>query len=117
MCECDHAENLGTGEDFEYRTSSDEFAAMRCRRCGLIYLNPRTDASEFSTIYPPDDHAFEFSSEEFGFVYQAGRRFEANRLLGWCKNLPDEVRIIDIGFAAGFHLELLRDFGQKGWTV
>ena len=117
LCETIDAETLGTGEDFEYRTSPDEFSAMRCRLCGLVYLSPRPALSEFAKIYPPDYHAFEFSPEEFGFVYKVRRRLEANRLLSWCKNLPETARIIDIGCGDGFHLKLLREFGKKTWTL
>jgi SAM-dependent methyltransferase len=117
LCETGDAEILGTGEDFEYRTSPDEFSAMRCRACGLVYLSPRPDVSEFARIYPPNYHAFEFSSEEFGFVFKVRRRLEARRLLSWCRNLPLDARIIDIGCGDGFHLELLRDFGGKNWTI
>lgn len=117
LCETIDAENLATGADFEYHTSPDQFAAMRCRECGLVYLNPRPVLEEFARIYPPDYHAFDFSSEEFGFVYKVRRRLEANRLLKWCENLPENARIIDIGCGDGFHLELLRDFGRKTWTL
>lgn len=105
------------GEDFEYQTSADTFAAMGCNSCGLVYLNPRPDFEEFERIYPSNYHAFEFSAEEFGFVFKVRRRLEAKRLLSWCKDLPDEARIIDIGCGDGFHLELLRDFGKKTWTL
>ena len=119
-CLCESAgdgETLGAGEDFEYQTSADTFAAARCRSCGLVYLNPRPDASEFARIYPPDYHAFEFSEREFGFVFQVRRRLEARRLLNWCKTLPEDARIVDIGCGDGFHLELLRDFGKKTWKL
>ncbi|MGI8470563.1 MAG: class I SAM-dependent methyltransferase [Pyrinomonadaceae bacterium] len=117
LCETGDAELLGTGEDFEYRTSADSFKAKRCRSCGLVYLSPRPALSEFERIYPSDYHAFEFSEKEFGFVFKVRRKLEANRLLSWCKNLPDDARIIDIGCGDGFHLELLRDFGKKSWTL
>lgn len=117
LCETAEAEKLGTGEDFEYRTSADTFAAMSCNSCGLVYLNPRPDFEEFERIYPSNYHAFEFSAEEFGFVFKVRRRLEAKRLLAWCKDLPDDARIIDIGCGDGFHLELLRDFGKKTWTL
>lgn len=90
---------------------------MRCRGCGLVYLNPRPALSEFERIYPANYHAFEFSEKEFGFVFQVRRRLEAKRLLGWCKDLPNDASIIDIGCGDGFHLELLRDFGNKSWTL
>ncbi|MGI8468415.1 MAG: class I SAM-dependent methyltransferase [Pyrinomonadaceae bacterium] len=108
---------IGTGEDFEYRTSSDNFTAMLCNGCGLVYLNPRPALSEFSKIYPANYHAFEFSEKEFGFVFNVRRRLEAKRLLNWCKSLPEDARIIDIGCGDGFHLELLRDFGEKSWQL
>lgn len=117
MCERDDAEKVGAGEDFEYRTSADEFSAMRCRRCGLVFLNPRPALSEFERIYPANYHAFEFTEREFGFVFNVRRRLEAGRLLNWCKNLPDEASVIDIGCGDGFHLELLRDFGKKSWRL
>lgn len=117
LCELNDAEPIGAGEDFEYRTSADEFSAMRCLKCGLIFLNPRPDVSEFARIYPANYHAFEFSEKEFGFIFNVRRKLEAKRLLSWCKDLPDNARIIDIGCGDGFHLELLRDFGKKTWTL
>jgi len=117
LCENAEAQELGTGEDFEYQTSADSFAAMGCNSCGLVYLNPRPDFEEFERIYPANYHAFEFSAAEFGFVFKVRRRLEAKRLLAWCKDLPDDARIIDIGCGDGFHLELLKDFGKKTWTL
>lgn len=69
VCGSDDAEPIGVGEDFEYRTSDDTFLAMCCNSCGLVYLNPRPDVSEFETIYPPNYHAFDFSEKDFGVVY------------------------------------------------
>lgn len=117
LCEQGDAETIGAGEDFEYRTSADEFSAMRCSDCGLVYLNPRPVVSEFARIYPANYHAFEFSEKEFGFVFNVRRRLEAKRLLRWCENLPRDASIIDIGCGDGFHLELLKDFGEKGWRL
>lgn len=117
VCEVDDAEPLAVGEDFEYRTSPDTFMAMQCRGCGLVYLNPRPALSELDTIYPHDYHAFEFSAERYGFVYQVRRRLEAKRLLSACKGLGKTARIIDVGCGDGFHLRLLRDFGKSSWQL
>ena len=117
VCQADDAVIAGVGSDFEYRTSPDVFAAMQCRSCGLVYLNPRPTVSEFDRIYPPTYHAFDFSAEEFGFVHRVRSRLEANRLLALCKGLGDDARILDVGCGDGFHLRLLRDFGNKNWTL
>jgi len=117
ICDLDDADPVAVGEDFEYRTSPDSFLAVRCRRCGLVYLNPRPDNQELDRIYPPDYHAFNFSEGEFGFVYKVRRRLEARRLLRCCRALDPEARILDIGCGDGFHLDLLRDYGLPGWRL
>ena len=117
VCEADVAKPVGVGEDFEYRTSADVFVAMRCGLCGLVYLDPRPDISEFETIYPENYHAFDFSAEDFGFIYKIRARLEAKRVLSWCKGLPDNAKILDVGCGDGFHLNLLKKFGKKSWQL
>ena len=117
LCERDDAQPLGVGEDFEYETSAETFLAVRCRGCGLVYINPRPALDESARIYPPNYHAFEFNEAQFGFVYKVRRRLEARRVLAWCRGLDDGARIIDVGCGDGFHLGLLRDFGKPTWTL
>lgn len=117
ICDVDDAEPIAVGEDFEYRTSPDSFRAVRCRRCGLVYLDPRPARSELARIYPPEYHAFDFSAERYGVVFQVRRRLEARRLLAACRELGPRARILDVGCGDGFHLRLLRDFGQPGWRL
>ena len=52
LCGVDDADPVGVGQDFEYRTSPDHFLAVRCRRCGLVFLNPRPADEEAGRIYP-----------------------------------------------------------------
>jgi SAM-dependent methyltransferase len=117
VCGAEDCVPVGIGEDFEYRTSPDTIIAMRCRSCGLIYLDPRPAPAELPRIYPPNYHAFDFSPERFGFVYRVRRWLEARRALQWCHGLTDDARILDVGCGDGFHLRLLRDFGHRGWTL
>ena len=117
ICETDDAEPLAVGEDFEYRTSTDTFLAMRCHSCGLVYLNPRPSVDDLDRIYPANYHAFQFSEEQYGLVYKVRRRLEARRALSWCRRLGDDARIIDVGCGDGFHLGLLREFGKPGWKL
>ena len=117
VCGSTDATPIGKGKDFEYHTSSDTFTAVRCNSCSLVYLNPRPLASEFEIIYPPTYHAFDFSKKEYGFVYNVRSRLEAKRTLSRCHHLPDDARILDVGCGDGFHLDLLRRFGNKKWTL
>ena len=117
VCESNDATLIGMGQDFEYQTSSYTFSAMRCKSCGLVYLNPRPSITEFEKIYPPSYHAIDFSKKNFGFVYSVRSRLEAGRFLRRCRHLPEDARILDVGCGDGFHLNLLRKFGRKGWKL
>lgn len=117
VCDTDDAVPLGVGRDYEYATTDNEFLAMQCSSCGLVYLNPRPSTNDFPTIYPESYHAFEFSAENYGFVHKVRSRLEARRLLSWCKGLGADARIIDVGCGDGFHLDLLKTFGKPSWNL
>jgi SAM-dependent methyltransferase len=117
VCGSDEVIPLAVGEDFEYRTSPDSFLAVKCRGCGLVYLNPRPAMAELDRIYPPDYHAFDFSADRYGFVYKVRQRLEAKRILKACQGLPDNARILDVGCGDGFHLDLLQKFGKSSWRL
>lgn len=118
-CVCGSSEynTIGKGRDFEYNTSKDEFNAVKCTSCGLIYLNPRPAISEFDRIYPSNYHAFNFSKKRYGLVYKIRSWLEAKRVLNFCKELAGDARIVDVGCGDGFHLNLIREYGHKSWAV
>jgi SAM-dependent methyltransferase len=117
ICGTGDAVPVGKGEDFEYRSSPDTFVAVRCRRCELVYLNPRPAQEELGRIYPPHYHAFQFTASKFGLAYRVRSRLEARRLLTYAKGLPEGARILDIGCGDGFHLDLLKRFGHPSWRL
>ena len=117
ICELNNAEIVGAGKDYEYKTSPDTFFAMKCNSCGLVYLNPRPNVSEFKKIYPVTYHALNFSEKEYGLVFKIRSFIEAKRLLSCCKSLPSDAHILDIGCGDGFHLKLLNEYGNVSWTV
>ena len=117
ICGSRDSDPVGSGPDFEYRTSPDSFLAVRCRRCDVVYLDRRPVASEFARIYPDHYHAFAFTEDRFGMVYSVRRRLEARRLLRSFRALPPTARVIDVGCGDGFHLDLLQEFGPSGWEL
>jgi len=117
ICGTDTGEPVGVGEDFEYRTFPDTFIAVQCPNCGLVYLNPRPAESELPAIYPANYHAFIFTREQFGFVFKVRRWLESRRVRRWCRGLSPTAKILDIGCGDGFHLKLLKDFGEPRWKL
>jgi SAM-dependent methyltransferase len=117
LCADGEEEPIAVCEDFEYRTCPDTFLPVRCRSCGLVYLRFRPADTELGRIYPPEYHAFDFSAEKYGVAWAIRRRLEARRLLRFCRGLPACARILDVGCGDGFHLKLLRDFGDPTWQL
>jgi SAM-dependent methyltransferase len=117
LCGPTQVEPVAVGDDFEYWTSPDSFLAVRCRNCGLVYLDPRPSVVELDRIYPSNYHAFDFSAERYGLVFRVRERLEARRLLQWAGDLAPDAHILDVGCGDGFHLELLGRFGSPGWVV
>jgi SAM-dependent methyltransferase len=104
------------GEDFEYRTSSDTFVAMRCRSCGLLYLNPRPSVSELQRIYPPTYRAFDFRRRSLALRIESVRD---SRQSGSCVGVvacPMTCELWTLGAATAFICVLLRTCGNRTWT-
>jgi SAM-dependent methyltransferase len=117
VCDTDHAHKIGSGYDYEYLTCPDTFDVYHCQECGNVYLNPRPDVSEFQRIYPPTYHSLDFSEENYSLVHKVRSRLEANRLLRYCQGVPDDATILDVGCGDGFHLKLLRQYGNRNWAL
>ncbi len=81
---------------------------VRCRKCGLVYANPRPRASFLSDNYR--------SMEDRDYVAQeAGRRLTARMVLKKLRRFQRRRgRLLDIGCAAGFLLDEAR---RDGWEV
>ena len=51
VCNDDDAEPVAVGQDFDCSSSPETFLAVRCRRCGLVYLNPAPAPSELEPTH------------------------------------------------------------------
>jgi SAM-dependent methyltransferase len=90
------------------------FNLVRCRECGLLYLNPRPTAEEMVRYYPESyapyrslvDHpSWKVRSE---FLYGQWKNYRAlKRYLP-----PDSGRILDVGCASGGFLAAMRRWGD-----
>jgi 2-polyprenyl-3-methyl-5-hydroxy-6-metoxy-1,4-benzoquinol methylase len=98
------------GVEHEYKnTTSDVFRVVKCLDCGLVYLNPRPDVSELSTIYPSEYYAYHLAEKNVekentaSLLYKARRHVYLSRLekaLSLCTE-KGNLRVLDIGCADG----------------
>jgi 2-polyprenyl-3-methyl-5-hydroxy-6-metoxy-1,4-benzoquinol methylase len=99
----------------------DGFHIVRCRQCGLVYVNPRYGEDALHEIYTESyyDHDGIANGLEF-YGYDNYLRDEENIKITFAKRLKTieryvaKGRLLDVGCATGFFLDLAR--GQ-GWEV
>lgn len=89
----------------------DEWGLVRCRECGLVFLNPRPNAAEQKRVY----------SNYYGYPPMPTDPVEKRRLIDHekfrvaplsCWRSPG--RLLDVGCGSGTFMALAREYG---WTV
>jgi SAM-dependent methyltransferase len=101
LCGCDDTEPLFRLRDYRFRVDEVEWTAVRCRSCGLAYLNPRPTPDEIPRYYPPS--------------YFATRNLEADRYAKQARYVRrSDGRLLDVGTAKGDFLAVM---AQRGWEV
>jgi SAM-dependent methyltransferase len=92
------------------------YAFRRCRECALVYMTPRPSREALLSLY--DERYFESPDPNCGYaVYAADRdsiRDKSFRLLRMLERHGKPGRLLDVGCAYGFLLEVAR---ERGWEV
>jgi len=93
------------------------FHLVRCRQCGLLYLNPRPTPEEMKFYYPTDYAPYSIAPED-----EYSRITRLDRSYGYWKRAraviaarPQGGRLLDIGCATGNFLHMVRRLGP--WEV
>ena len=115
LCGANDSELVLEGRDRLYGIEGT-FPLVRCRHCGLIYLNPRPGPDDMARYYPSDYIAYYNAIEdEPSFLRRLDRRYGLHKR---CREVIRRAggpgRLLDVGCATGVFLEGMR---QRGWTV
>jgi SAM-dependent methyltransferase len=89
------------------------FPMVRCRTCGLVYLNPRPPADALLTLYA-DYHARSGQDETAWDRLMAQVFREAADLLCAAVRDPGRQRLLDVGCGFGGFVAVMR---RRGWEV
>jgi len=89
------------------------FNLVKCRKCGLMYLNPRPTIDEMTRYYPSDYHAYKPLDNLSLFArldYWYGIRKRCRAVIA--RTSLKGGRILDIGCATGSFLAMMRRLGN-----
>ena len=116
VCGCDLFEPLFKASDRLYRTTTREFAVVRCRQCGLARLDPQP-APEELRLYYPETYWFRPDSSAAGRMEEAYRRLV---LRGHVRFVEQALRhsrargpLLDVGCGGGLFLGMMRARGFR----
>lgn len=116
LCGADDTEVLLAGDGWGQHLPVD-IAMVRCRRCGLVYLNPRPAPEEIGAFYPPDYGPFQGAIED---EPHAVMRWLRRRKLADRRRLVERYagrragRVLDVGCSTGL---FLHEMALAGWEA
>lgn len=105
LCGADNCEPVYEASDERFRVDDVSWTIVRCRDCGLCYLNPRPAADEIDRYYPREYFENGRDMQSQYRRYSAEARYLADLKPG---------RLLDIGCAEGDFPAFMRD---HGWDV
>lgn len=114
LCGADDTDLLFRGYDRLHHLPG-EFRMVRCRRCGLIYLNPRPRPEHMGQYYPEDypSHVIDTQPMRNPLARWEARHSQAKRLKA-VATFQSPGRLLDVGCAKGVFLSFAR---EQGWDV
>lgn len=102
--------NLCGADDTEFLFIKDNCRVVRCKRCGLAYINPRVAKEQLKDRYAGD--------YSLGYIAKvASKRKRAKKIVKRIFKFKKKGRFLDIGSSAGFILEAARERGFEPYGV
>lgn len=109
LCGSDEPVPLFDGKD-RLHGYEDTFTYVRCKRCGLVYMNPQIAPDDIATFYPETYGPFQSTLKEQLSDKNKLRRRAQRRPLGTfiCKKVNQHSRLLDVGCGNGSFLNEMR---------
>jgi 2-polyprenyl-3-methyl-5-hydroxy-6-metoxy-1,4-benzoquinol methylase len=114
VCKGEHLEKFLDIKD--YFLTGEEFGITECKKCGLLFTNPRPDEKELPKYYESVDYLSHSKEDRgvFSRLYNIIRAYSVRKKYGLITKYKKNGKLLDIGCGTG---EVLNYFSKKGWEV
>lgn len=108
--------NLCQSSEFVVFKKIDDYRLVKCKKCGLIYLNPRPDQQELNEKYSQRYYAQTLFSKQVTTEQQITQQIKKNmeKARRIMNIVGHKQTLLDIGCGMGFFIACMR---QLGWDV
>ena len=113
LCGVDDAALLCDGYDRMFG-GDETFHVVRCRRCGLIYLNPRPPFDEIARYYPEKYEPFTHAARAGSWYSRMAYRVAIAKRCRIASQGLARGRLLDVGCGDG---DFLLGMQERGWEV
>jgi SAM-dependent methyltransferase len=113
LCGVDESEPLFKGRD-RLLGGTETFQWVRCRRCGLIYLNPRPTLAEIARYYPANYEPFTRQERTGSWLARLSYRVAIAKRCRIASRGQTPGRLLDVGCGIG---DFMLGMRQRGWEV
>jgi 2-polyprenyl-3-methyl-5-hydroxy-6-metoxy-1,4-benzoquinol methylase len=111
LCSADSYEIILKARDLRYHLTDDDVSVVKCKNCGLIYLNPRPSKGEMGRFYPEAETYYGINASSL--VKTISKFFSLSQVRGVMK-YKRHGRLLDIGCGAG---DFLLNIERRGFEV
>jgi SAM-dependent methyltransferase len=91
---------------------------VKCKRCGLVYINPRPKQEQLDKVYNMPVETGKGSMDHVGYSDLAYlHKLRAKKSLEVIQKYKKRGRILDIGCASGFFLNFAKQYGFEPYGI